>query len=352
MNNKVILFAMLPVFAACSQSDVKEFPLHSVETITPQLVGQTQSKSYPGVIEEASLTKVGFKTAGQISRIYVHEGDHVSKGQLIAQLDTKDYQLGLDAAQIQYDQMKSEFERIKQLYDAQSISLNDYEKAEAGLRQLEIQLENKRNTIDYTRLTAPFEGYIMKVNSEEQEMVDAGTPLVSLMDVSSMEVLCDIPVQEYRAGSTGATYTCTSTVDNKPYALKLLSISPKADGNQLYQMRLTLPSNIKGLTSGQNVVVCISRSSSADTTRQFFTLPLHAIFERNGQKCVWTVQPDSTLHSLTVTSTELDQQGFAIITNGLSGNENIVRAGASTLQDGEKVKVLPKSESSNIGNLL
>ena len=129
----------------------------------------------PGIVREAHTISLGFKTAGQIERICVKEGDYVRRGQLLAELDNADYRLGVEALQIQYDQLEDEVGRTKQLFDRKSISANDYEKAVAGLRQLGVQLQVNKNKLDYTKLYAPTDGYVQSVNFSPAEMVDAGS---------------------------------------------------------------------------------------------------------------------------------------------------------------------------------
>jgi len=59
---------------------------------------------------------VAFKTADQISQINLKEGDYVREGQLIASLDDADYKLGVEALQIQHDQVSDEVSRVRELY--------------------------------------------------------------------------------------------------------------------------------------------------------------------------------------------------------------------------------------------
>lgn len=76
-----------------------------------------EERVYAGIVEEAHLVSLAFKTPGQIEKIFVKEGDYVKKGQLLAQLDDEDYKLGVEAVQIQYDQVKDEVGRAKRLCD-------------------------------------------------------------------------------------------------------------------------------------------------------------------------------------------------------------------------------------------
>ncbi|MDE6802113.1 MAG: efflux RND transporter periplasmic adaptor subunit, partial [Muribaculaceae bacterium] len=67
--------------------------------------------------------------------------------------------------------------------------------------------------------------------------------------------------------------------------------------------------------------------------------------------CFWVLEPDSTISRRVVTVKEASA-GDAIVTSGLNGSEQIVRAGVNSLHDREKVNVLITESDTNIGNLL
>ncbi|MDE6697461.1 MAG: biotin/lipoyl-binding protein, partial [Muribaculaceae bacterium] len=84
--------------AACSNSGGDSGVLsHSVYICNPEPVDGSSSLTFPGVVKENENVSLGFKTAGQIKRIFVKEGDHVRSGQLLAELDADDYKLGVEA---------------------------------------------------------------------------------------------------------------------------------------------------------------------------------------------------------------------------------------------------------------
>lgn len=163
MKQLLLLPFLLLLTNGCTEKPTQTF-IRSVMLTTPIPSGAESIKNFSGVVQESHNIGLGFKTAGQIEKIYVKEGDYVKKGQLIAQLDHTDYQLGVQALEIQYKQLEDEVKRTEALYRSKSISINDYEKAQAGLQQLKVQLQVNRNKLAYTRLHAPTNGYIQSVN--------------------------------------------------------------------------------------------------------------------------------------------------------------------------------------------
>ena len=338
---------------ACACSDVNDTTTfrRSVYLTKPVQVSGNKVKIYSGIVEAAHEINLGFKTAGQISRIYSKEGDYVRKGQLLAELDDADYRLAVEALQVQYDQLADETKRTKQLFESKSVSANDYEKAVAGLKQLGVQLQANKNKLNYTRLYAPTDGYVQKVNFSRAEMVDAGTSVFQIMDVSHFEVVTDIPVCEYLQHKDFAKFYCRSINNMYKIPLMFLSITPKADGNQLYRLRLAFKAtpDMK-LTAGMNVEVGIDIAD--DTSNPEFALPFSAVFQKEGKAYVWVLRNDSTVTQRAVTLDNTDVAGHIRVTGGLTGNEQIVRSGSSVLLEGEKVRVIGEPSKTNVGELL
>lgn len=343
--------AMIVLLAACNTNKEEKF-VRSVKLVQPVALGNVSYKSLSGTVKESREISLGFKTGGQIDKILVKEGDFVRQGQTIAILDQEDYQLGVDAYQIQYDQMKNEVERMKQLYEAKSLNGNDYEKAVAGLEQLRVQLQINKNKLEYTTLKAPVSGYIQTVNYEKAEMVQAGSPIVNLLDISKIEVEVDIPASLYMQQDKFSGFSCASSLSpNVSYPLTLISINQKASSTQLYKMLLSLTdSHSTKLTAGMNVVVNISLTDAQpDITG--FTLPVNSIFSEQEKSYVWVLGNDSTVSKREIKLQGIDTTGKAIITEGIQGNEQIIKAGVHSLTENEKVHVLPESDKTNVGGL-
>lgn len=324
---------------------------HSVYVTEIEGYAGTYTRNFAGIVKEDATVSLGFKTPGEIKRICVAEGTHVKSGQLLAELDDADYQLGVEALQIQYNQVRQEVDRARKLMEKKSMSLNDFEKAEAGLKQLAVQLQVNKNKLAYTRLYAPTDGVIQAVNFTKGEMVDAGTAVFTMINSGGLEVVCDIPSAIYQQRQDFVGFDCrpTSGATETSYPLNLLSIIPKADGNQLYRMRLGFASAIPAtITPGMNVDLTVHMSDNAHGVY----VPLSALFLSEGKTCVWVINSDSTV-TRTAVRIYPEPAGSKIpVDSGLSTGQLIVRAGVSALQQGEKVKIIEQPSKTNVGNIL
>lgn len=347
------LAAMPMVVAACSSKAERdgEKIVHNVFVVSPSPVGPSSVTTLPATVEEGRTISVGFKTGGQIERIYVKEGAMVKQGQLLAVIDAKDYELGVSTLREKLSNLKAETARQTKLHASGNMSDNDYEKAVSGLRQLELQLEIEENRLSYTKLYAPASGVITKVNFENSEMVDAGTPVMELMDNNDMEAIVDLPLRLYSQRSHFSSFIGeSSTMPGKEFKLKMLSLTPKANNSQLYRLRLSIPSDV-GFTPGMTIkvkIICEGITDNADVA-----IPVTSIFEENGRRCVWTVNPkDSIIRATTIKTRGTGEDGWIEVTEGLNNNDIIVRAGVRHLTEGEKVNIISTESETNPGNLI
>ena len=342
--------ALLLGLNACQDSHTQTGQPRTVRVIQPQSLSGQEVKSFSGIVQEAHEVSLGFKTAGQIESILVQEGDFVRKGQFLASLDDSDYLLGVEAAQIQYDQLQDEVGRLRKLYESKSVSGNDYQKALAGLEQLGIQLRVNQKKVDYTRLYAPADGYIQSVNFSPSEMVDAGTPLFSLIDMSGMQVLVNIPVDMYNLQDRIDRISCHSLYMPENMDLEMASITPKADNNQLYRMMLTIP-DVQGLplTAGMSVDVDIVLNRPASSA---LTLPVHCLLQEQDKVYVFILDKEQRVRKTAVSVDHVDDHGQAIVTSGLTPEAQVVSAGVRSIQDGQQVRIQPKVSETNVGGLL
>ena len=214
-----------------------------------------------------------------------------------------------------------------------------------------MQLRINKNKLDYTKLYAPADGYIRSVGFSAAEMVDAGTSVMTLLDASPLEVSVDIPVEEYQRRGSVIRYNCRASGIAAAMPLRFLSVAPKADGNQLYTLELGFTDRPDAiLTAGMNVEVEIVSADS--TAAHGHTVPLRALFNDGQSACVWVMQGDSTVVKRPVTIDGSLDNSRAVVTDGLTGDELIVRAGVNVLQQGEKVKVVEQPSKTNIGGIL
>lgn len=341
------IFALSLLLCSCSGDDKGEKFVRSVSVVEAESAEGGAIRSLPGIVKEKAEIDVAFLTPGQLSHIYVREGQHVARGSVIATLDSRDYKLGVEAAETQYNQLAAELERMKPLYEAGNVTPNDYAKAEAGVRQLRVQLQSNRNKLSYTVLRAPADGIVKSVNFEASEMVDAGTPVISLLSSGAARVEVNVPAWVYRHRADIASIHVVGEGIDTP--ARVMAMIPKADASQLYKAILAVD-DTRGLVAGSNVTVDFSMKSSAATGGVI--IPTTAVVSIDGIDKVWVVRDDSTVTARQVSLSPAPVDGCLAVESGIDPGETVVRAGARHLKEGEKVTIVKPASDTNFGELL
>lgn len=308
---------------------------------------------FPGKVKAAQDISLAFRVSGTISQIHVKEGARVQEGQLLAELDPTDYRVQLDATEAEYRQVKAEAERVMALYKDNGTTPNANDKAVYGLKQITAKYQHHKDLLAYTRLYAPFSGYVQKRLFEAHETIGAGMPVIALISGGAPEVEINLPASEYIRREQFDDYHCTFDIyPGETYPLKLISVTPKANANQLYTMRLQVMPGTRAVPSpGMNTMVTILCRTERENT---LSVPTGAILQKEGKAYVFVYHPSGhTVHRQEVSILRLLNNGHSLVTSGqLKPGDRIVSSGVHHIEDGEIVKPLPPVTNTNIGGLL
>jgi RND family efflux transporter MFP subunit len=364
-----LVAGLMFVISACTHKKTeREATVQTVKTDTVRVYGEKNCSVFPGKVKAASDVNLAFRISGPVEKVYVDAGAFVKKGQLLAEMDSRDYVIQLSATEAEYNRIKAEAERIITLHEKGSVTPNDYDKAVYGLRQITAKYDAHKNALSDTRLCAPFDGYIQKRHFEAGETVGAGMPVISMISASLPEVEIHIPSSDFVRRDRFESFSCSIDIyPDVTFSLDLIGVAQKANLNQLYTVRLKMKERTQQMLSPNTTTTVKERSSQmpspgmttmvtvqykpAETTSVY--IPFSAIFEYNGVTSVWVYNKSTqTVEVRAVTLTEILNDGIVIISDGLHEGEIVVTAGVHVLRQGEKVKLLPAVSSTNIGGLL
>ncbi|MGL5682159.1 MAG: efflux RND transporter periplasmic adaptor subunit [Marinifilaceae bacterium] len=326
-------------------------PLVKVDKVVPY--NTTNTITFSGLISTPGEINLSFRIPGMISNINFSEGAFVKKGEVIAQLDNQTYVEEYNAAEAKYNAVKQEASRVMELYTTNSTSPNNYDQAVGALQQAEAAYKLRALQLSYTKLIAPCEGYIQQKYFNANEVIGAGTPIVSLVNNKQLEIDVDIPSKDYIKRKHFKWFYCNADVyPNVILPLTYLDITRQANMNQLFKMRLGLskPDELD-LAPGMSVSVSIGYDEQDCKCTK---IPVSALFKLGENSFVWKFNlADSTINAIAIDKImSIENDGSAIVTSDLQGDDWIISAGAQGMKEGQKVRPLMPAPVSNVGNLL
>ena len=195
---KKVLWMLLSVMllgSSCQQqggkSSTKAPTRVKTQVVSPGMVDNAQT--YVGMVEEREATAVSFTGMGIIKRMLVNEGQAVSKGQLIAEMDDTQARNILTGAEAQMTQANDALARYKMLYDNGSLPEVKWVEIQSKVAQAKSQLEVARKNLADCRLVAPVSGIIGKKLIGAGETALPSQAVVSILDISTVKVKVAVP---------------------------------------------------------------------------------------------------------------------------------------------------------------
>lgn len=340
--------------SSCNNEKRSHISIPTVKTDKAIAVSETSPIQYPGHVNAANEVNLSFKVSGTIDRIFISEGSYVHKGQLLACLDSTDYRVQLDATEAEYNQVKSKSERIMSLYDENGTTPDNYDMARFGLQQITAKYKSHKDQLKYTRMYAPFSGYVQSRFFDTYETVGAGMPVLSIVDEKNTEIEINLSASDFIDKDNFSRYSCTFSIyPEKVFTLEPIGVNRKANSNQLYTMRLRMKDNGEAdkIYPGMVTMVTINRK---DNSTNLFSVPGNSVFTDKENSYIWSYNPsDGKIRKKEVVPVRLLRMGRSIVRcNSLRNGEIVVASGVHYLKDGEKVNLLPQKSETNMGGLL
>ena len=136
----------------------------SVEAVRPG--PEFEELTFSGTIEAAQTIPLSFRIAGTVNEVLVEAGDRVRKGQLLATLDDADLQNIHTTALAKFNQAQDAYDRLKQLYDQNSLPEIRWVEMKTDMEQASAALELAKNNLAKCSLVSPVDGWVGRRNIE------------------------------------------------------------------------------------------------------------------------------------------------------------------------------------------
>ena len=310
---------------------------------------------------------VGYKTValrtrvdGELMRVAVREGQMVSAGDLIAEIDPRPFQVQLEQAEGQKDRdvallenAKIDAERYRILYSQDSIPKQQLDtqialvkQDEATVKADQAAIDNAKLQLTYTRITSPINGRIGLRQVDPGNMVHAvdQTGLAVITQLQPIAVIFSIPqdnvsqvMKQLRAGRRLLVEAWDRDLKNKISTGSLLTIDNQADVTTgTVRFKATFANDDNALFPNQFV----NARLLVDVKRGAVLVPVAAIQRGPETTFVFVVNKDDTVETRNVVAGTIEA-GMASIDRGLSPGETVVIEGVDKLQHGAKVLQTP-----------
>ena len=352
----------------CRVADSSEKPLTPVRVAVVQAIPATGANTYSANIQPYQQVELAFKSNGYLASIRqvkdtngkvrnIDQGDWVTKGTVLATVSQDDYQeklqqakAQLDRAQANYDRAKLSFDRMSVLYKSGAATVSDYDNANAQMLDTQASIQSSKASIAeaqialaYCELRAPFDGWIVKRNVDEGQLVGPATNGFTISDVRSVKAVFGVPDTAMEHIRLGSPETVTTDAVAGDFNGHVTSISPSADPkSRVYSVEVSIPNGDNRLKAG--MIASITIRSGSDR-QQVDVVSLAAVVRSLTHPNGFAVFiPDGNGDTVRVHTQEVELGGTygntIAVERGLKAGDRVVTYGATTIKDGETVRVI------------
>ena len=287
-----------------------------------------------GNVEAAQRAVLAAKVTGVIDAIKVAPGARVTRGQILASIDAREIKARLDSAEAARDQAQKDYARIEQLLKSGSSTRQEFDAATTRLRTADAVLVEARTMLQYTEISAPFDGVVTRKLVEVGDLATPGKPLLEMENSSLLRFECEIPEALVDRISMGAGLPVTIDAAGATLTGKVSEIAPSASaGSRTFLVKLDLPPAEK-LRAGQ-----FGRVRVPVRERPAVLVAEGAVVRRGQIESVFVVEEGVARLRLVKTGRQMN--GQVEVLSGLSGGEAVVVHDAHLLKDDAAVEAKP-----------
>jgi membrane fusion protein, multidrug efflux system len=258
------------------------------------------------------------RSPGIVELILVDLGGRVSKGQLMARLESTDQRIALDQAKERFENARQNLERQRALKAAGVVTEADSERVEFEHREAVLALAKAQRDYDLTLITAPFSGVVTGRTARPHRLVSAGDSLFRLTALKPVLAMIHVP-EAYAGGIAVGSEAEVVGLGGVTEKAKIIRASPMVDAaSGTREMVLQLDRGGAGLSPGASVTVRLGSNR-----RQVVAIPRSAV-GKDGY--VLVQEGDRTTLRAITRGSELPDDLVEVV-SGLAPGERVLRTG-------------------------
>jgi membrane fusion protein (multidrug efflux system) len=378
MRNALLMICFMAIgIVSCQQNNqnnpgankVKDY---SVLTLVPKSV--TVHNNFPATIEGQRVIEIRPMISGYLQEIYVNEGDHVKRGQLLFKINNPIYEqevitakANISSAVANVNTAKMEIEKVRPLVEKEIVSNYRLKAAEltlqakeAALEQAQATLANAQTNLGYTLIKSPQDGIIGTIPNKTGALVGGNSSgaLTELSDISNVFAYFswnEKQVLELLSDSPGITIE--EKMKNMPPATLILANSMQYPEKGKIEMASGLISTNTGSATFKAIFpnpAGLIRSGSSATISipkvkvNVLIVPQSATYQLQDKRFIYTLGTDNKVTAVAITSAPTDDGQYFLVSEGLKTGDKVVIEGVSSLRDG--ATIIPKEVDTVIFN--
>ncbi|MBN1848453.1 MAG: efflux RND transporter periplasmic adaptor subunit [Deltaproteobacteria bacterium] len=273
---------------------------------------------------------------GQVVKVLVKEGQMIEAGQVLVELDDRDYRSRLERIEANYQLALSDRDRISELVKKKIAAATELDKTEARLKDLAAQLKEAQLALDRTRIISPISGRLNDLTTETGDRLGVDKPVAQILQFDDVKVTVGVPESDVSAVfDLDEADVIIEALDKRRVKGKkvFLSRQPR-DLARLYDLELAVANPDGRILPGMFARVELVKKVYQDA----LVIPLYAVIAQGDENFVYVEEGNQAVKR----SVQLGiLSGWQIqITSGLQSGEKVIVVGHRLLDDGQAVETV------------
>jgi len=292
--------------------------------------------SLPGIVEAWVKLDVLTEVGGKVLKKEVEEGNAVKKGDIIAVLDSRDYQNAFNSVKASYETAVSSLNRFQKLHKEQLAPRSQLDEAVAQAENHKAAKDTAALNLERCTLRAPISGIINRLYIDNGQYLSASDRVVEILQMEQVKIKVGIPESDVDAVRNLEDFNVTiDALNGKVFPAKKHFLSRTADATaRLYGLDLALDNSSGEILPDMFARVEIIKKEAPAS----LSIPLYAVISRNNENIVYVVKEGKSY----LRAVELGlQEGWRIqVTEGLEAGEHVIVVGHRSVNDDQTVNVV------------
>jgi len=283
---------------------------------------------------------------GRIERIHFADGDVVEAGALLVTLDSDKERAQVNAARVNLDTQRTQYQRLLDLVERRSAAPTDLDAQTNAVKQAEADLEVARVNLADRRIVAPFAGKLGIRRVSRGALVTRDTEIVTLDDLDVIKLSFSVPELFFESVRPGLDVRAHSAAyPERPMHGEVITIGSRVDPvTRTFEVRARLPNDRGLLRPGMLMTVELLLPS-----RESLAVPEESLLAQGERQFVLRVGEDGTVQRVPV-AIGARRPGLAEVLSGLSAGDRVVAEGITRVRPGAAVTVLETRELATLSD--
>ncbi|MEW6221208.1 MAG: efflux RND transporter periplasmic adaptor subunit [Thermodesulfobacteriota bacterium] len=272
---------------------------------------------------------------GQIVSLPIREGDRVAEGQLLAEIDPRDYQQERAAVVAREELARLEVQRLSGLAGRQAVAQAELDRAQAQLQELAAARAGAELALARTQVRAPMAGIVDELPVERGLLLEPGDPVARILDLSRVKVEVFIPESDVPAvQSMPECQLAFDALAGRSVVGRKIFLASQPDSRAMaYRLHLAVDNPDGAIRAGMFARATIVKRRLPAA----LAVPLYAVLAQDEERFVYVIENGIARRRTVVTGI---LQGWSMeIPSGLAEGELVAVVGHRSLGDGQPVAV-------------